>query len=212
MNLWGSVHDVILLFAAKTNVSVVAKVIVQSDGVLWYTRVTTGSCERIVKRTKWVEPIRQEDWHAKFHLRTEPIQHEIRACTGVALRLISAYYIAQQNLAVRKIAGGSDACSVRENGTRSQRASNSRSRKAFRVLWKGSAHPLRTTFDFVESFYEPGGQGAFEMRHSCLAFFSLLRNFCTQIFRSLAYAVRIFSKASGTAVAVQPCRPPDLGL
>ena len=41
------------------------------------------------------------------------------------------------------------------------------------VLWKESVHCLRTLFYFAESFDEPSGEGAFEMRHSFFNFFSL---------------------------------------
>ena len=49
------------------------------------------------------------------------------------------------------------------SGTRSQHISENESR-----------HRLGTTFYFVESFAEPGGKGAFEMRHS----FLLATSFC----------------------------------
>ena len=35
--------------------------------------------------------------------------------------------------------------------------------------------PLQVKFHFAESFDEPGGKGAFEMRHSFLYLFSLVR-------------------------------------
>ena len=65
------------------------------------------------------------------------------------------------------------------------------------LLWKESAHRLRTAFYFAD------GEGAFEVRHSFLYFFSLVRifrvQFCTQIPRPLAYGVRICSKDSAIA-------------
>ena len=68
------------------------------------------------------------------------------------------------------------------------------------VLWKESAHPLRT-FYFTESFDEPSGKGAFEMRHSFIYFFSLVHNseFCMQTSRPLACGIRISSKSSATS-------------
>ena len=70
-----------------------------------------------------------------------------------------------------------------------------------RILWKESAHRLRTTFYFAESFDELTGNGAFEMRHSFLNFFSLVRiSKCSYAnFRSLAYAVYASSQ--------KPARP-----
>ena len=44
----------------------------------------------------------------------------------------------------------------------------SRSGCVMQIMWKGSAHRLRRTFYFAESFDELSGKGAFEMRHSFL--------------------------------------------
>ena len=94
----------------------------------------------------------------------------------------------------------SDVYSVRkQNGTRYTLYTGQTITEDKRVLWKESAHRLRTTVYFAESFDEPGGK----MLLKCVICFSFrwytFQNFCTQISCPLAYGVHISSKASVTA-------------
>ena len=43
------------------------------------------------------------------------------------------------------------------------------------ILWMETMHSFWTKFSFAESFDEPGGKGAFEMHHTFLYSFSLVR-------------------------------------
>ena len=68
------------------------------------------------------------------------------------------------------------------------------------ITEKESAHRLRRTFYFAESFNEAGGKGAYDMRHSFLYFVSLVhisRDFVRKVFVHLR---TVYAKASATAV------------
>ena len=68
---------------------------------------------------------------------------------------------------------------------------------------KGKRASFAKNIYFTKSFDEPSGKGGFEMRHSLLYFFSLVRIselFYTN-FSSTCNSVRISSKASATAVS-----------
>ena len=59
-----------------------------------------------------------------------------------------------------------------------------------RVLWKESAHRFRRTFDFAESFDEPGGKGAFEMRHPVNSLFLFVGTHFRILFRTFIVHLR----------------------
>ena len=74
--------------------------------------------------------------------------------------------------------------------------------RTYASMWMVSAHRLRGTFYFAETFDEFNGQGAFEMRQSRFPIYFrwyAFPNFCMQISRSLAYGVHVSSNASATA-------------
>ena len=89
---------------------------------------------------------------------------------GVALTHISAHNT-HKNLAVRKtLSDAYSVCKKRDEvSTRLKLHMRQMITEGTRVLWKESAHRLRTTFQyFAESF--DGGEGACEKRHSFLCF------------------------------------------
>ena len=92
-------------------------------------------------------------------------QEQASPPAAVALTQISADS-AHKDLAVWNIMGAMHTAYAK-NGTWSQHVSNKTWRNDHRTsvsMWKVSAHRLRRTFYFAESFDEFSGKGAFEMR------------------------------------------------
>ena len=111
---------------------------------------------------------------------TEGRSREIRAkCSqpGVALTHISAC-TTHKNLAVRKIMEAMRTAYTK-SGTRSQRASNyargKRSRKAREYCERKARIVCEQHFISLNRLMNPVEKSAFEMRHSCLYFLSLVR-------------------------------------
>ena len=150
------------------------------------SRTSSGS------RTTW-------RWALRRHATpTAPVHTLI---TPVALTQISVYST-HKNLAVTKIIEATRTAYAKLDSvcTRCKLHMRKTITECTRILWKECAHRLRT-FYFAESFDEPVGKGAFEMRHSFLYFvWYPFPNFCTRISRPLAYSVRISSKACATPV------------